>query len=440
VCSRIFRAFLAFCLAFSRFLPRFSRFLSLSASLFLAFSRFLARFFSLFASLSASLFIAFASPYLAFPRFLPPRFFSLFSLFASLFLAFLAFCLAFSRFSRFLPRFFSRETVPPPHQSWGGFLPDLGVAFCPQGLLRLGGLGHRSLVRTRATGGVGPGRASARVRLLESVPTVDPKLASTFANPQPLSPKLASWRVASRMARLAWLRRNYVEQRVRGRALEEALAALAAKRVRWPTTVTMRGPGGGWVPVGGAEDDWVEEALGWAKEQAGLVQAALAGCRKRFRILEGRLFTQAGESLDLALASDTAPQSEAKVLTEVTYSRRPQEADDAGREKLRKYFLSRAELHASHRVGLVAVGDNRLWVSTFDAPCAQPSEMDASFHESIELRARCKDSGFANRESGASSWAVEERWRRNNRKKCLKYKQDSQAKAVKKTGIKKKKK
>ena len=135
---------------------------------------------------------------------------------------------------------------------------------------------------------------------------------------KPSIAELLTWRPASRMVRLGWLRKRYTEMRVRGRALEEALAALAAS-ASVPTTVTMRGPGGDWVPISGAEDAWVEDALPWAQEQAGLVTDALAGCRKRYRVLEGRLFTHAGESLDLALASDTAPKSEAKVLTEVRF-------------------------------------------------------------------------------------------------------------------------
>ena len=121
----------------------------------------------------------------------------------------------------------------------------------------------------------------------------------------------------------------------------------------------------------------------------------------------------------------------------MTYSKRPQEADDAGREKLRKYFLARGELDASRRVGLVAVGDNRMWVSTFPALCSQPSEMDVSFHESIELRRRQKDSGHANRQAGVSSWDAELEWRSANRTKCEAYRADSTARQVKKAVVKK---
>ena len=161
--------------------------------------------------------------------------------------------------------------------------------------------------------------------------------------------------------------------------------------------------------------------------EAELVEAALSRCERRFRLKDGRVFGPGGANFDLILAGDKAPVAEAKVLAEVTYSKRPHEADHAGRQKLKKYFEAREHFGACRRVGLVAVGERRLWISLFDAWCSEPAEMDAVFWESVELRKREKPSGWQNRLTGVSTWEAHDAWNAANKTKLRDYERESRA-------------
>lgn len=223
------------------------------------------------------------------------------------------------------------------------------------------------------------------------------------------------------MPTLRWLRARYNERRVRGRALEEAAAARAAGGTRQLRTVTMLGPDG-WTAVHVGEDEWVEDAVSWAWEQWALLEEKLR--EAEIKLVQGRLYTRRAESLDLLLkVPDRGP-----MLTELTSSKRPQEAHDAACQKLKKYFDASS---TGGPVGVLAVGDNAAWFSVFDAWCSAPTEMDATTHLRMTLRTQAYASGYQKRERGIGADA-EVAWRQENAAKQRQYEQTSRENAPRK--------
>jgi hypothetical protein len=111
----------------------------------------------------------------------------------------------------------------------------------------------------------------------------------------------------------------------------------------------------------------------------------------------------------------------------VTWSSRPDIAHGNGLQKLRKYVTHRSSLGCQY-VGLIAVGDNRVWVTVWDKACADMSQADPIFQDRVDLRKRSQDSGAVHRAKYGDKKELE--WRQTNAGKCRNYEKEARTRGL----------